>query len=91
MCIRDRYTTDDIKWSSDGNTGTITTKDGKTITVTLAWAKGAEDAIETAGLHSNAANVEAVSYTHLRAHETEADLVCRLLLEKKKRKKKKKI
>ena len=27
---------------------------------------------------------EPVSYTHLRAHETEADLVCRLLLEKKK-------
>ena len=25
-----------------------------------------------------------VPYTHLRAHETEADLVCRLLLEKKK-------
>ena len=30
----------------------------------------------------------AVSYTHLRAHETEADLVCRLLLEKKKSNKK---
>ena len=29
-------------------------------------------------------NVEAVSYTHLRAHETVLDLVCRLLLEKKK-------
>src|SRR5450756_2865024 len=27
---------------------------------------------------------EAVSYTHLRAHETRHDLVCRLLLEKKK-------
>ena len=27
----------------------------------------------------------AVSYTHLRAHETCADLVCRLLLEKKKK------
>ena len=27
-----------------------------------------------------------VSYTHLRAHETVLDLVCRLLLEKKKRK-----
>ena len=26
-----------------------------------------------------------VSYTHLRAHETCADLVCRLLLEKKKK------
>ena len=28
-----------------------------------------------------------VSYTHLRAHETKANLVCRLLLEKKKQKK----
>ena len=36
----------------------------------------------------NATNEEqsltAVSYTHLRAHETVLDLVCRLLLEKKK-------
>ena len=31
----------------------------------------------------------AVSYTHLRAHETVLDLVCRLLLEKKKNKKQK--
>src|SRR5660397_228559 len=30
------------------------------------------------------ARVRAVSYTHLRAHETKANLVCRLLLEKKK-------
>ena len=29
---------------------------------------------------------EPVSYTHLRAHETVLDLVCRLLLEKKKKK-----
>src|SRR5450759_4744230 len=28
--------------------------------------------------------MDAVSYTHLRAHETRHDLVCRLLLEKKK-------
>eukprot|EP00657_Telonema_sp_P-1_P005863 TRINITY_DN23640_c0_g1_i1.p1 TRINITY_DN23640_c0_g1~~TRINITY_DN23640_c0_g1_i1.p1 ORF type:complete len:120 (-),score=38.54 TRINITY_DN23640_c0_g1_i1:10-369(-) len=35
---------------------------------------------------SNAVNP--VSYTHLRAHETVLDLVCRLLLEKKKNKKK---
>ncbi|MBW6128461.1 hypothetical protein KZ843_37205, partial [Pseudomonas aeruginosa] len=33
-----------------------------------------------------AGNEEAVSYTHLRAHETCADLVCRLLIEKKKKK-----
>ena len=32
--------------------------------------------------------VNAVSYTHLRAHETSLHLVCRLLLEKKKKKKK---
>ena len=30
------------------------------------------------------AGATAVSYTHLRAHETVLDLVCRLLLEKKK-------
>ena len=30
-----------------------------------------------------------VSYTHLRAHETRHDLVCRLLLEKKKKNKNK--
>ena len=29
--------------------------------------------------------LESVSYTHLRAHETVLDLVCRLLLEKKKK------
>ena len=28
-------------------------------------------------------SLEPVSYTHLRAHETKANLVCRLLLEKK--------
>ena len=31
-----------------------------------------------------ATGLNAVSYTHLRAHETVLDLVCRLLLEKKK-------
>ena len=33
----------------------------------------------------NSLCIETVSYTHLRAHETVLDLVCRLLLEKKKR------
>src|SRR5665647_3802957 len=31
-------------------------------------------------------SLEPVSYTHLRAHETDSYLVCRLLLEKKKKK-----
>ena len=30
--------------------------------------------------------LRSVSYTHLRAHETRGNLVCRLLLEKKKEK-----
>src|SRR5665648_1232135 len=34
--------------------------------------------------HATSTPVGAVSYTHLRAHETRHDLVCRLLLEKKK-------
>src|SRR5450759_482171 len=33
-------------------------------------------------LEGRARRIEAVSYTHLRAHETRHDLVCRLLLEK---------
>ena len=39
-------------------------------------AAAAENEIETAN------RVKAVSYTHLRAHETDSYLVCRLLLEK---------
>ena len=39
----------------------------------------------TSGSGPMPAGVYAVSYTHLRAHETVLDLVCRLLLEKKKR------
>src|SRR5665811_2418154 len=39
-------------------------------------------------LHAVASErIDAVSYTHLRAHETVLDLVCRLLLEKKKKNK----
>ena len=41
------------------------------------WPHSA-DLVETKG------NADTVSYTHLRAHETREDLVCRLLLEKKK-------
>ena len=41
-------------------------------------------------IHPNI-RVVAVSYTHLRAHETVLDLVCRLLLEKKKNTKNKKL
>ena len=45
----------------------------------FAWAREFE--LDTHGIW--AVNPESVSYTHLRAHETPAPLVCRLLLEKK--------
>ena len=35
------------------------------------------------GVHAEQNTIIPVSYTHLRAHETVLDLVCRLLLEKK--------
>ena len=38
----------------------------------------------TDAYYHDACDSLAVSYTHLRAHETVLDLVCRLLLEKKK-------
>ena len=41
---------------------------------------------ETVAVIETANGTEPVSYTHLRAHETRHDLVCRLLLEKKKTK-----
>ena len=37
---------------------------------------------QTRGTCFFARRLEAVSYTHLRAHETDSYLVCRLLLEK---------
>ena len=45
-----------------------------------------KDDSSTNNLQAGAASVTQapVSYTHLRAHETRHDLVCRLLLEKKK-------
>ena len=56
----------------------------------IAHALSAEDVPAVRGLledlaarGASIANVTPVSYTHLRAHETVLDLVCRLLLEKK--------
>ena len=40
---------------------------------------------------SEGIGLTAVSYTHLRAHETPEHLVCRLLLDKKKKKKKRQL
>ena len=59
----------------------VETDDGDNIYFT-GQTKGAYPV--TPGVYSEA---NAVSYTHLRAHETVLDIVCRLLLEKKTQKK----
>ena len=56
---------------------------GTTLRFLLAWAsvqEGEEHVIT--GISRLLERPHAVSYTHLRAHETVLDLVCRLLLEK---------
>ena len=52
-----------------------------------AKGMGIHTALDTNGYYGERlsdAELDPVSYTHLRAHETVLDLVCRLLLEKKK-------
>ena len=43
-----------------------------------------EEILGAGAVQSKAVGIRTVSYTHLRAHETVLDLVCRLLLAKKK-------
>ena len=62
---------------------------GRGVTTNIMNWDQAIDGFLMAKKISNAVIVEQyipVSYTHLRAHETVLDLVCRLLLEKKKKK-----
>ena len=52
----------------------------------LVSVVSAQKPYDDPGVDYDAAHIVPVSYTHLRAHETRHDLVCRLLLEKKKKK-----
>eukprot|EP00656_Telonema_subtile_P026771 TRINITY_DN2875_c0_g2_i1.p2 TRINITY_DN2875_c0_g2~~TRINITY_DN2875_c0_g2_i1.p2 ORF type:complete len:107 (-),score=46.08 TRINITY_DN2875_c0_g2_i1:6-326(-) len=100
MCIRDRLNLADSddsdeaeeeeeeeepeKYSGDRETdrvireGTTLKEEGTTLFKQQKWS---------AAICKYNEAFEAVSYTHLRAHETVLDLVCRLLLEKKKKNK----
>ena len=59
---------------------------GSTENVAVVVSQIAELKIAARELSAALKGIDApVSYTHLRAHETVLDLVCRLLLEKKKK------
>ena len=68
-----------------------------TVPGSKVFTSGTTDLATSGGYTAGGANVstssssmnasDSVSYTHLRAHETVLDLVCRLLLEKKKNRK----
>src|SRR5659263_697411 len=47
--------------------------------------KGGIQPLHRTNINTERGIYKSVSYTHLRAHETRHDLVCRLLLEKKKK------
>ena len=83
MCIRDRP---DVAASSGGHrrAAVLGSPISHSLSPTLHRA-----AYASLGLDWTYDAFDAVSYTHLRAHETVLDLVCRLLLEKKKKKRKK--
>src|SRR5450759_5776974 len=58
----------------------VTMQNGETIeSAMVIWAAGIKGNVP-AGINKDL--IVPVSYTHLRAHETRHDLVCRLLLEK---------
>ena len=52
--------------------------------MTLGEKLRVAEILDTMGVDIIEAGFPTVSYTHLRAHETDSYLVCRLLLEKKK-------
>ena len=69
---------------SVGDTLTLNSPDGSTMQLTITGIMDDDAANMISGSASAILlTPEAVSYTHLRAHETRHDLVCRLLLEKK--------
>ena len=80
MCIRDRGTSGELSTNGiddDGN-GKVDDWHG--------WDFIGNGSAQSPNPDNNPMDgAIAVSYTHLRAHETVLDLVCRLLLEKKKK------
>src|SRR5450756_2879857 len=86
MCIRDSFNTDQgSQFTGSAFTGVLANND---IAISMDGKGAWRDNVFVERLWKSVKYEEVypVSYTHLRAHETRHDLVCRLLLEKKKKK-----
>ena len=81
MCIRDRSYDEEL--GCTGAPPMIETMQGVVPKGAVALI-GEPSRMKVITGHKGGTGYNAVSYTHLRAHETVLDLVCRLLLEKKK-------
>src|SRR5674536_373595 len=81
MCIRDRHN----NAAELAARAKVRKRDVSLQTITDEGTR-ANDTFMTIVQTAKKLSVSAVSYTHLRAHETPEHLVCRLLLEKKKNK-----
>ena len=73
-----------VAFSYIGNFGILARQRTVMLALMLAFLAAPPIARGRGLLLKRSARSDAVSYTHLRAHETVLDLVCRLLLEKKK-------
>eukprot|EP00825_Cyclidium_porcatum_P004223 TRINITY_DN11964_c0_g1_i2.p2 TRINITY_DN11964_c0_g1~~TRINITY_DN11964_c0_g1_i2.p2 ORF type:complete len:117 (-),score=12.83 TRINITY_DN11964_c0_g1_i2:6-356(-) len=93
MCIRDSINAEYMGEKGAYVVGAEEQQTGVPTSITILVTPAQADVIANASLNGSLyftlrnpvdTNIT-VSYTHLRAHETRHDLVCRLLLEKKKK------
>ena len=99
MCIRDRDNVVHYNWHWFWHWGTgEALNNGTHMIDLLRWGMKADFPVKVSSNggryrykddwqtpDTQVINLDSVSYTHLRAHETVLDIVCRLLLEKKKK------
>ena len=85
MCIRDRYYGNLVLSAATGNVFKTMPSAALFVDGSFTATRGTASSLAFTALSNFtiAGNVTTVSYTHLRAHETVLDLVCRLLLETK--------
>ena len=84
MLLKQLYTRDSLSNTPEGVRFSLKNRLSDAVVTKLIWVKIDDQQLPAAGVTVDLGDGTPVSYTHLRAHETVLDLVCRLLLEKTK-------